>query len=72
MIMSKESCYEEIVDTDKASGRVIRFWVVYWNSCARALCIRRALGGLASEQSQANRRLQKLEANALTCKHPAC
>ena len=28
MIMSKESCYEEIVDTDKASGRVIRFWVV--------------------------------------------
>jgi len=28
MIMSKESCYEEIVETDKASGRVIRFWVV--------------------------------------------
>lgn len=28
MIMSKEGCYEETVETDKASGRVIRFWVV--------------------------------------------
>jgi hypothetical protein len=28
MSMSKESCYEETVETDKASGRVIRFWVV--------------------------------------------
>jgi hypothetical protein len=64
MIMSKESCYEEIVETDKASSRVIRFWVVIGilalaGSASGALSVDEQVKKLAERYTQIEAQLDR-------------